>query len=264
MTIQVGVLTEGTASSSFLRILPNMFGGRSVARLSVADLTDSAKLSSLSMIVLPGIDGEDSPYSRILEGRAGTNILSHAEKGGILWSSCAPTYALCRSTEYHASNGTVKTRKGLGIIDADATGPVDRVDALAPKRQDRFAQLRCVPVTFEVMGAEPTKIRARLPYGNGPAMNGCQESEIMVRFGTDYDEGPGAIVLKRHGNGLVIASGILPELGLSETQAYAANGRQFTHVARMARELAPNEKRRQIITRRIRALCLAHHNFAIG
>ena len=263
MTITVGVLTEGTASSSFLRVLPRMFGQRNVMQMGVSDLSDRKKTSGLAMLVLPGIEGEVSPYPGILQGAAGKAIIDHVQSGGILWTSCAPTYALCATTEYHASNGTVKTREGLGLIQADAIGPVDREDAIAPRRADRFADVRCVPVTFTAPDSQKTPMRAHLPYGNGPALHlrEGEDAEILARFGSEYGKGPAAIVLKRVEKGIVIASGILAELGLEETRAFAGNGQKFAHAARMERELAPNENRRKMLTGQIRMICQHHRRF---
>ncbi len=215
---RIALFSDKTALTSFRRVLPRMFEDAEIEEITAADLQDHSRVTQFNMIVLPGIASETSHYPEVLSGDALENIQEAIRSGSILWASCAAAYYMAQSIYYVSSTGNELSRSGLGMIPAAAHGPVDLQEAIAPDTDNRFADVRTIPVTATLPNGETEQdIKGSLGYGNGPAFKPVGNNGF-TQIVAKYDNGDIAIAHYKYGDGLITVTGPLVELGAEDAQ----------------------------------------------
>jgi len=247
------------STSNLLPRLKESFRGAAIHPTGPADLLKPETLDHNTLaFFLPGIIGEDSPYSKELGMNGNAAIRKYVEEGGVFVGICAGAYYACRDITYAPPwrKEAKSAKPGLDLFNALASGPLP---ALARKGDEFwFSDCRVANVTYrDEKGAARI---AGIAYGNGPALIPYEEDdlEIIAR----YDDEPGrpiAIAAKKIGKGLAIFVGVLPYIGYDATVAASS----FPALQELSGALRPHEEGRaalwNIIVSRIK-----HHNADLG
>ncbi|MEK7801382.1 MAG: hypothetical protein AAB276_02910, partial [Pseudomonadota bacterium] len=78
-------------------------------------------LKNYDILILPGINDEDSLYPTLLPPHKMGILKDSIENDGlILWTFCAASYYMFEEISYQRRNGIFKTRKGAGFIKGSA------------------------------------------------------------------------------------------------------------------------------------------------
>lgn len=249
MRFRIGLFAEMTSIYAFQKILPRMFGDSGhITQIKTDDLADPTRIEKFDMLVLPGVDTENSPYHALFNSKIGETIFNHIhDNGAALWASCAPVYDLLETYSYTDSQGKTTTNKGLGLIRGHAKGPAWQGRALDPSGRDFNATI-CVDT--HIAGPDlQTPIRTKLPYANGPALQKTNPEQLqaLAKYGHDYQAGDTATGYAKHGKGLILASGVLPEVSLEQADIFAENGTRLPGAQRFYDQLKPHNERRKIL-----------------
>lgn len=241
----VGLLTDGTATGSFLPTLCGIFGAESLRTLDRHDLHKPRVLAACDIIVLPGVSSEKSHYPEIMDKEAQKNIIDHVQNGMNLWMSCAAFFFGCESYSYTFSDDTTAEREGMGIFKGHAFGPIGGQVPVAPEKS-RFSDTRLVTVDFNDEAGRAHS--AGICYSNGAGYIPAPDANVSV-IGR-YSNAPGkpvAVVTKEIGRGTVIGSGVLPEMDPAEMHMPARLAHRFPHLAKLHREVLQHEYGRKAL-----------------
>lgn len=238
------LFAEGTAIGSFGPTLRDLFGLRSVFEIGARELGNPGILAKADLIVLPGVSSEYSPYPKILTPGVQSAIFGAVRAGAALWTDCAAAYISCATYHYNSSTRTLQPRKGLGLFEGHAWGPVADCTPGASE-ETRFSDVRHVRVVFNDSAGQKT--RTSICYSNGPAYSPApgEKIEIIARY--DKVRGrPVAAAAKVFSKGIALFSGILPEMSVSEMKSdlNSREGQLYPHLAALYRAGKRYEPRR--------------------
>lgn len=228
---------RGISSGDLILRLRESFTDAAICPIDAAALKKGVLDARTIAFFLPGINGENSPYHRLI-GLEGNGILRrYVEKGGIFTGICAGANYASRAVLYDPPwdrDLAKRSAPGLNFFNGLAIGPL-------PGAQNENGAP--YPVTAISVSYGDTNKKTMLAYGNGPALYPQGENsslEIIAR----YDNAAGspiAIAAQKTGKGLAFFIGPLPYIG-------ANPGRDFSQVPaleRLMRELASHERGRQ-------------------
>lgn len=203
-----------TSTSALIPRLRDSFHAVAIKQPDAAQLRNPATLDENTLaFFLPGIVGEDSPYSRELGKQGNDAIRRYVEDGGVFVGVCAGAYYACSEIVYDPPwRRTPKTRKpGLDLFNALAKGPLP---GLAMPGEDHwFSDCRITRVSYtDDKGRTKT---TGVAYGNGPTLlpfDAADDIEVLARY-ADVPGNPIAVAVKKVGKGLAIFLGVLPYIG---------------------------------------------------
>lgn len=165
-------------------------------------------LRTYDLLILPGINDEDSAYPTLLP-REKTDVLKETieENGLVLWTFCAASYYMFEEISYQKRNGLFKTRAGAGLIKGAARHGFKHITR---KKLNASPWNDYILAGIHVDG-HPDFLRAL--NCNGPALFPDMRRDPLVKSFMNYVDIEGAAgVMKVMGKGLLIALGVHPEL----------------------------------------------------
>ena len=165
-------------------------------------------LKTYDLLILPGINDEDSAYPTLLPSHK-MNILQQAieQDGLILWTFCAASYYMFEEISYQRRSGIFKQRKGAGLIKGVARhgfNHITRRELPADPWNDYIL------AGIRITGHDGVLRALNI---NGPTMEPDEGRESMTETFMRYTDIRGAAgLIKTIGRGLLIALGVHPEL----------------------------------------------------
>lgn len=168
-------------------------------------------LKDYDILILPGINDEDSAYPTLLPS-AKMEVLKQAieQDGLILWTFCASSYYMFEEISYQKRDGTFKTCQGSGLIKGAAHHGFRHIT----RRQfNRSPWNDYILAGIHVEGHQELLRSLNI---NGPTLlPSPKENELVHQF-MKYSNIEGAAgVIKKMGRGMLIALGVHPELSPS-------------------------------------------------
>ncbi len=187
--------------------LPLMFPDAEITGIQPKHISPHG-LAQYDLLILPGINGLDSPYPDILPARK-KEVLENAiqNNGLILWTECAATYYLFEEYRFAKANDHIKERYGLGILKGRADGPAfAEMTHSNPPSSDKFISKFKHHVVADIESS-----KNHLPYQaldvNGPALYPSSDnlpfSEIFKYAG--MPKKPICGLIQERGRGLLMA-----------------------------------------------------------
>lgn len=239
----IGILSEGTATTSFIPVLREKFSAHALVEISAADLKDEKLMRGLGLLVLPGVFSEDSPYPRFFTPEAVDALRAGFDSGLCVWGSCAPVYQFAAAKSYASPHKTVLKAPGLGLLAGEAWGPVDGQNPVIDSR-NRFSDTRIVQVAFNDRAGRA--VTAGVPYANGPAYVRAANDgvDVIARY-VGVPGFPVAAGSRDIGNGCLFFEGVLPEMRLSQITIDKEEDRMFPGLARLRDSLRPHDAGRE-------------------
>lgn len=165
-------------------------------------------LKDYDVLILPGINDEDSIYPALLPAEKMSSLKETIEQDGlILWTFCASSYFMFEEISYQKRCGLFKSRQGAGLIKGAARHGFNHIT-----RQE----LNASPWNDYIMAGIRVDGHHELLRSlniNGPTMIPCVSEQNLVHQFMRYRDIKGAAGLtKKIGKGLLIALGVHPEL----------------------------------------------------
>lgn len=237
---------EKTATGSLGVALKQSFddAGDNIIRVRADDLRQGILRDAQSrLFILPGITGEDSPYTAQLDQAILRELHDFVSlKPNAMLTLCAGTYFTARDTVYDTGHPPIRRKTSLApFFNGLAKGPVAPYGRPA-ETHSAFGDVVVVPVQFK--NAEGQWEDARSCYGNGPALYPDDPDdpsiEIIARY-ADIQDRPIAMLRQSCGRGAVYMSCILPEIGYS----YIAPRRKMDNACTLMEDLKPHEAGRK-------------------
>lgn len=200
--MKIAILEQQPISTSELRVygLPCMFPNAEIVDAPPEEILKSMSImKDFHMLVLGGIEGEDSPYPTIFTPQRAEILKNYLLQGGIVWAECAATYHLTEFYTYTTSTGQFKQKDGLGLIAGRATGPA--FPHIMPPSSGRTLTVS----TIFNPAAEGFSSYQALDI-NGPALHLDPDASVIeiLRYENAPDQ-PVCGVIKSHGTGLLMA-----------------------------------------------------------
>lgn len=212
----------GTSTGNLVPRLRESFNAIAIRQTGAADIHDPQTLNEDTLaFFLPGIVGEDSPYTRELGPRGNAAIRRYVEEGGVFVGVCAGAYYACADIVYDPPwRVTRKTsRPGLDFFNALAKGPLPGLGTAG----DDYWFSDCSMTRISYKGKNGATRTTGIAYGNGPALFPYDENddlEVLARY-NDVPGQPIAVAIKKVGKGLAIFLGVLPYIGYDAALANA-------------------------------------------
>lgn len=183
----------------------HMYPHASIKNIPI-DTINTDDIKKFQIVVLPGCNGEDSPYPALLpQSRIDTLKNAMENNGLVLITFCAASYFMAEKIIYETKKGEIKERAGAGLIKGTAshafrhiTRPHNPEDGL----QDYIQALLTSPMTDSSL---------KILNVNGPAFH-LDKTERCESF-LEYEDAQGAAgIIQQIGKGKLIALGVHPEL----------------------------------------------------
>lgn len=204
-----GLSTNGIGTD----LKSHVFNGHSYHPVT-ADIFNGQQLAAIDVLVLPGINGEHSPYPKMLNAENSNTLRTAIEKGMVLVTFCAASYYMFDKIFYETRDGQIKNTNGLGLIRGTAKQAFRHIT----RQNDRSLSRDYIEagITSPYFDGEHHLLNV-----NGPAFHlDRAEAEICLPF-LNYTETMGAAaVIKQFGKGLIIALGVHPELSSLNSDHY--------------------------------------------
>ena len=204
--MRIAYLDERLLSLNGLKdAFSHMYPHASIKNIPV-DAINNNDIKQFQIVVLPGCNGEDSPYPNLLtQSRIDTLKNAMMHDGLVLITFCAASYFMAEKIIYETRSGEIKERSGAGLIKGTAshafrhiTRPHNPQDGL----QDYIQALLTSPMTHSSL---------KVLNVNGPAFH-LNKTERCESF-LEYEEAQGAAgIIQQIGKGKLIALGVHPEL----------------------------------------------------
>jgi glutamine amidotransferase-like uncharacterized protein len=165
-------------------------------------------LKNYDILILPGINDEDSAYPTLLPAHKMDILKETIEQNGlILWTFCASSYYMFEEISYQKRNGTIKTRQGAGLIKGAARHGFNHITR---------RQLNASPWNDYILAGIHVDGHQELLRAlniNGPTLVPSAAEDGLVEQFMKYKDIEGAAgVVKKMGRGMLIALGVHPEL----------------------------------------------------
>ncbi len=252
---------ENTSLAQISGRLSDSFRGVQVTPVSAEELLQAGTLNDqVQALVLPGIVGDDSPYSTLLGARGNQVIRDYVTGGGVFVGVCAGAYYACREIRYDPPwlAHPKTSRPGLDFFNGLAAGPVGH----AALKGDRswYSDCTIVPVSFA--GADGQAVVVGIAYGNGPVLKSfnAAAADDAINVIAHYADSDLPAVATRHiGAGLAVFMGVLPYIGHDR----AMSGHVVPALAEINNKLALHEPERQVLWDRI-VSTIKTHNINLG
>lgn len=261
MPLDILIYQDGYAALGMMvNALKTSFNDQScsVAEINIDDIRNGTlRTDKPTLLVIPGIYGEDCHYHNDFDEKALSEIHSFLEQGGVSLHSCAGASAVSRLCTYVTPWNVVKHRTSLNpIFNGHANGPLwpYAVQPQTASKENGFplANTSIAPVIFKNENGEWEQ--AHISYGNGPGLIACKQNadvEILARY-NEIDGQPAALLRIAKGQGAAYLCSPHPE----NAPAKIADNIKFAAMHQMNGQLLPHEDGRQkfwsMLTGRIR------------
>lgn len=165
-------------------------------------------LKNYDILILPGINDEDSAYPDLLPPHKMQELKNSIEQDGlILWTFCASSYYMFEEISYQKRSGLFKSRKGAGLVKGAASHAFKHITR---------RELNASPWNDYILAGihvDGHRDLLRALNINGPTLLPSPEEDDLVHQFMKYQDIDGAAgITKRIGKGLLIALGVHPEL----------------------------------------------------
>ncbi len=238
---------ESFTSTSYLEgELSRMFKDMTIQPLNRHQLAEMDVINNNTFLfVLPGIIGEECLYPAHIGTKGFSKITDFINNGGAYLGLCAGAYHALSTIKYEPptilqpklQNNTNRFIAGV------ASGPI--ATHYVPDEADNDFS-GCTTITLLVDGS--ASFETDICYGNGPILYPAEgeDYKIIARY-KDVEGQPPAIILKQFGNGLVIASGVVPQYGAEPVlvEKMRLNGQSPKALIALAEELSKHETGRR-------------------
>ncbi len=198
---------RGLSTQGIEPALQYMFPDAEIVSIFQQHLRQHA-LKDYDILILSGINDEDSVYPSLLPPREMETIKNTIEQNGlILWTFCAASYYMFEEISYQKRSGAFKTMRGTGLIKGTARhgfNHITRQTFNASPWKDYILAGIYVDGHHELL---------RSLNINGPTLLPAATENSLVEQFMKYKDIQGAAgVVKKMGRGLLIALGVHPEL----------------------------------------------------
>jgi glutamine amidotransferase-like uncharacterized protein len=165
-------------------------------------------LKNYDILILPGINDEDSVYPTLLPAEKMKVLKDVIEQQGlILWTFCASSYFMFEEISYQKRSGLIKTRQGAGLVKGAARHGFNHITR---------RELNASPWNDYILAGIHVEGHHELLRSlniNGPTMMPATSEQRLVNQFMKYKDIHGAAgITKKIGKGLLIALGVHPEL----------------------------------------------------
>lgn len=207
---KIAILSEPALSTNGLpSALRTMFPESHIISLESFGLS-AWGLDKIDLLVLPGCNGETSPYPALLNRKRRNSILSRIKNHGMgLLTFCAASYMMMDDISYHDRTGNKKSAKGLGWIRGHAFHAfrhITRDGVSSPTIRGDYIEAKLVSPDLD---APEYCLNV-----NGPAFELTDDDEnlcdVFLRY-ADVGNLPAGMI-KKIGDGFILALGVHPEL----------------------------------------------------
>lgn len=254
-----------TSTSSLEGELKRLFNTHAF-EIACVDRHQFAALSEIKddtfLFVLPGINGEKCMYPDHIGQDGFSKIRDFVENGGAYLGFCAGAYHAFSEIDYTPPFGRPKHRsKDKALIEGTATGPIHHA-YIPDNGLNNYSG--CTTISVHVEDTTPYDMLAC--YGNGPVLLPSSQDSLHTRVIARYNDvegNPPAILERRVGQGLVIASGIVPQYGAMHIaeESYGEMGKRgYGALVELEKSLKPHEDNRLRLMGMLRASLLDHWN----
>jgi len=198
---------RGLSSQGIEPALTYMFPNSEVVSIFPQHLRRHA-MREYDILILPGINDEDSCYPTLLPPEKMAVIKETIEQDGlILWTFCASSYYMFEEISYQKRNGDYKSRKGAGLIKGAARHGFNHITR---------RELNASPWNDYILAGihvDGHQELLRVLNCNGPTFLPSPSEDKLIQQFIRYKDIEGAAgIMKKMGNGLLIALGVHPEL----------------------------------------------------
>ena len=163
------------------------------------------------LFIVPPIMGEDCDYNEVFTNKISRSEQAFIQKGGISWRICAGAYHAFKKIEYTSpTSGEFRQKESSTPLVAGLSfGPLPDL-GMPIDPQNRYSDCIVTPVNCQI---DDTSIEFGSCYGNGCSFKTDDpQVKILAQYAHDDELHP-AIIERNIGQGMVIASGILPHYG---------------------------------------------------
>ncbi len=211
---------ESFTSTSYLEgELSRMFEDMAVQPIDRHQLAEVNSIKKDTFLfVLPGIIGEECLYPAHIGDNGFCKINDFISNGGAYLGLCAGAYHALSTIRYeppHTSMHKLQKNDNRLII-GTALGPIAK-HYIPDNADNDFSG--CTTTTL-IVEDDAGSFETDICYGNGPILypEDGENYKIIARY-KDVENTPPAIVTKDLGEGLVIASGVVPQYGAAPVLA---------------------------------------------
>ena len=164
------------------------------------------------LVVLPGINGEKSPYPGLFGAAERDSLRNYIANGGKVLGVCAGAYFLSEMALYDfGSQNRYDRRDSMrGVFHGAAAGPLraGENDQYIQAEGHQSGEIWTVATHYPV-----TDTLLHSPYGRGPALyphfDNAQNVQVLARY-VDQPRQPAAALSADVGQGRVVLTGVLP------------------------------------------------------
>lgn len=214
--------------------------------ISEVDASGIIKENALNEEVLaffmPG--GASTPYRQKLKEYGNDKIAEYVKNGGVYFGICAGAYYACDKINFEMDVPELRLeRTGMNLINAAAVGTLYKELGIAPYSPDTSSAM-VVDIRCEDDGAVCAAY-----YHGGPYFDISEDKECEV-LGTyeNVKNHPPAIIAKKYGKGMVLASGVhLEDSGERLGAAIHKLRKDRDNALAIAEQLKKREISRQIL-----------------
>jgi glutamine amidotransferase-like uncharacterized protein len=163
------------------------------------------------LFIVPPIMGESCNYNEVFTKEISQYERDFVKQGGISWRLCAGAYHALENIEYtSALSGEFKQKKSsTPLVSGTSFGPLKGL-GMPIDSKNRFSDCIVTPVTCQI---DDKLIEFGGCYGNGCSFTTDDpQVRILAQYSHNKNLNP-AIIEKPIGQGIVIASGIVPHYG---------------------------------------------------
>lgn len=198
---------RGLSSDGIEAALLYMFPKAEVVSIYPQHIRQHA-LKNYDILILPGINDEDSAYPTLLPTHKMQILKDTIEQNGlILWTFCASSYYMFEEISYQKRSGIMKSRQGAGFIKGAA---VHGFKHITRQRLNASPWNDYILAGIHVEGHNELLRALNI---NGPTFLVDKSERKLVNQFMKYKDIEGAAgVIKNMGRGMLIALGVHPEL----------------------------------------------------
>lgn len=206
--LRIGCLSyQGLSKQGIEPALLHMFPNSEVISIFPQHIRQHT-LKNYDIVILPGINDEDSVYPTLLPPHKMDILKNTIEQNGlILWTFCASSYYMFEEISYQKRDGTFKSRQGAGLIKGAARHGFNHITR---KQLNASPWNDYVLARIKVDGHQELLRALNI---NGPTLLPSSAEDGLVHQFMKYKDTEGAAgVIKKMGRGMLIALGVHPEL----------------------------------------------------
>ncbi|MFA7275588.1 MAG: hypothetical protein WC043_02160 [Pseudobdellovibrionaceae bacterium] len=213
-TPRIAILAEPRlAYYGMKHTLQQLFPGSPIEEVS-SSVLNIQKLTNYDLLIMPGINGEDSPYPTLITPARKQSLRYALKHNGLcLLTICAATYSLFDYMFYLKSDGTHKDMPGFGFVSGTSRGPAfAHITRAALPTNSKLNDI-------QLAGLYNAELNIPFHYHalefNGPALYPDDKlAHVFLRHAC-VPENPAAAIIKPYGKGLILGFGPHIEIPLT-------------------------------------------------